>query len=106
MPTIKSDSSGSGQMPLMSTSIDLIRYNYQAHPAKRNVPLELHSGKIFELVLEHLFTEYDKPMRDGSLENDILVHENAHGLTNRMTGGGTAACLQTTEARGLGEGKI
>ncbi|KAF7761342.1 hypothetical protein Agabi119p4_9334 [Agaricus bisporus var. burnettii] len=45
-----------------------------------------------------------QPMRDGSLENDILVHENAHGLTNRMTGGGTAACLQTTEARGLGEG--
>ncbi|KAG8688482.1 hypothetical protein FRC11_005376 [Ceratobasidium sp. 423] len=27
-----------------------------------------------------------------------------HGLTNRLTGGGTGACLQTQEARGLGEG--
>ncbi len=30
------------------------------------------------------------PERDGSLENDVIVHENAHGITNRMTGGGTA----------------
>ena len=30
------------------------------------------------------------PERDGSLENDIVVHENTHGITNRMTGGGTA----------------
>jgi len=43
-------------------------------------------------------------MRDGALENDIVVHENTHGMTNRMTGGGTAACLQTIEACGLGEG--
>jgi extracellular elastinolytic metalloproteinase len=43
-------------------------------------------------------------MRDGALENDIVVHENTHGMSNRMTGGGTAACLQTTEAAGLGEG--
>lgn len=44
-------------------------------------------------------------MRDGALENDIVVHENTHGMTNRMTGGGTAACLQTTESGGLGEGE-
>ncbi|KAJ3512217.1 hypothetical protein NLJ89_g3646 [Agrocybe chaxingu] len=44
------------------------------------------------------------PQRDGSLENDILVHEMTHGITNRLTGGGTARCLQTTESRGLGEG--
>lgn len=43
-------------------------------------------------------------MRDGALENDIVVHENTHGMTNRMTGGGTAACLQSIEALGLGEG--
>ncbi|KAJ7787664.1 Fungalysin metallopeptidase-domain-containing protein [Mycena olivaceomarginata] len=29
---------------------------------------------------------------------------HADGLTNRMTGGGTGACLQTTEAGGMGEG--
>ena len=27
-----------------------------------------------------------------------------HGVTNRMTGGGTGRCLQTTEAGGMGEG--
>ncbi|KAH9481998.1 Extracellular metalloproteinase MEP [Psilocybe cubensis] len=47
---------------------------------------------------------YTTPNRDGSLENDIIVHEMTHGITNRMTGGGTGSCLQTTEAGGLGEG--
>ncbi|KAF8749252.1 Fungalysin metallopeptidase (M36) [Rhizoctonia solani] len=31
-------------------------------------------------------------------------HEYGHGISNRLTGGGTATCLQTTESRGLGEG--
>jgi len=44
------------------------------------------------------------PQRDGALENDIVVHEYTHGITNRMTGGGTGRCLQTTEAGGMGEG--
>lgn len=43
-------------------------------------------------------------MRDGALENDIVAHENTHGTTNRMTGGGTGRCLQTNEAGGMGEG--
>ncbi|KAK7457928.1 hypothetical protein VKT23_010275 [Stygiomarasmius scandens] len=42
--------------------------------------------------------------RDGAVENDIITHEMTHGLTNRMTGGGTGRCLQTTEAGGMGEG--
>ena len=44
------------------------------------------------------------PQRDGALENDIVLHEYTHGLTNRLTGGGTAACLQTQESGGMGEG--
>ncbi|KAG8692582.1 hypothetical protein FRC08_009678, partial [Ceratobasidium sp. 394] len=44
------------------------------------------------------------PNRDGALENDIVVHEMTHGISNRLTGGGTGACLQTTEAGGMGEG--
>lgn len=47
---------------------------------------------------------YTTPNRDGALENDIVVHEMTHGITNRMTGGGTGSCLQTTEAGGMGEG--
>ncbi|KAG5653645.1 hypothetical protein H0H81_011747 [Sphagnurus paluster] len=42
--------------------------------------------------------------RDGALENDIIVHEMTHGITNRMTGGGTGRCLQSVEAGGMGEG--
>ena len=45
-----------------------------------------------------------QPNRDGSLNNDIIVHEMTHGITNRLTGGGTARCLQSTESRGMGEG--
>ncbi|CUA78560.1 hypothetical protein RSOLAG22IIIB_13227 [Rhizoctonia solani] len=44
------------------------------------------------------------PKRDGALENDIVVHEFTHGVSNRLTGGGTGECLQTTEAGGMGEG--
>ncbi|KAK0429629.1 hypothetical protein EV421DRAFT_1893813 [Armillaria borealis] len=43
------------------------------------------------------------PNRDGALQNDIIVHEFTHGITNRLTGGGTGRCLQTTEAGGMGE---
>ncbi|PFH46758.1 hypothetical protein AMATHDRAFT_88134 [Amanita thiersii Skay4041] len=44
------------------------------------------------------------PMRDGALENDIVTHENTHGLTSRLTGGGTADCLFALESLGLAEG--
>jgi extracellular elastinolytic metalloproteinase len=43
-------------------------------------------------------------MRDGALSNDIVVHEMTHGITNRMTGGGTGRRLQIFESKGLGEG--
>ncbi|KAK6980981.1 extracellular metallo proteinase mep [Favolaschia claudopus] len=46
--------------------------------------------------------DFTNPMRDGALENDIVTHENTHGITNRMTGGGTGRCLQTLEAGGMG----
>ena len=41
------------------------------------------------------------PNRDGDLSNDVVAHEQTHGTTNRMTGGGTGRCLQTTEAGGM-----
>ena len=36
-----------------------------------------------------------QPGWDGALENSIIVYENTHGTTNRMTRGGTGRCLQT-----------
>lgn len=44
------------------------------------------------------------PDRDGAMENDIVAHENTHGTSNRLTGGGTGRCLQTLESGGMGEG--
>ena len=47
-------------------------------------------------------SDLTRPERDGALENDIVAHVNTHGLTNRMTGGGTSRCVQSLEAAGMG----
>ncbi|KAJ2799460.1 hypothetical protein H4R21_003538 [Coemansia helicoidea] len=45
------------------------------------------------------------PWRDGALEQDIVVHEYTHGISNRLTGGPASAdCLSSGEASGMGEG--
>ncbi|CAE6519195.1 unnamed protein product, partial [Rhizoctonia solani] len=62
-------------------------------------PADGQSGQM------RMFTwTYTTPNRDGALENDIVIHEYGHGVSNRLTGGGTGRCLQTTEAGGMGEG--
>ncbi|KAF8159318.1 Fungalysin metallopeptidase-domain-containing protein [Crassisporium funariophilum] len=55
-------------------------------------------------VMRMFLFDQSTPWRDGALENDIVTHENTHGITNRLTGGGTGRCLQSVEAAGLGEG--
>ena len=42
------------------------------------------------------------PDRDGSLDADIVIHELAHGLSNRLHG--NASGLSSNMARGMGEG--
>ncbi|WWC86773.1 uncharacterized protein L201_001652 [Kwoniella dendrophila CBS 6074] len=45
------------------------------------------------------------PYRDGDLEQGIVVHEYAHGLSTRLTGGpANSGCLGWGEAGGMGEG--
>ncbi|KAL1925838.1 uncharacterized protein VTP21DRAFT_721 [Calcarisporiella thermophila] len=45
------------------------------------------------------------PYRDGDLEAGIIIHEYAHGISNRLTGGpGNSGCLPYGEAGGMGEG--
>ncbi|KAF7348992.1 Extracellular metalloproteinase [Mycena venus] len=55
-------------------------------------------------IMRMYLWDFTSPHRDGAFENDIVVHENTHGISNRLTGGGTAVCFQTTEAGGMGEG--
>ncbi|KAF8886730.1 metalloprotease [Infundibulicybe gibba] len=51
----------------------------------------------------HLWT--GKPvLRDAVMDNTVLIHEFTHGITRRLTGGGSTRCLETIEARGLSEG--
>ncbi|RKP26407.1 Fungalysin metallopeptidase-domain-containing protein, partial [Syncephalis pseudoplumigaleata] len=46
-----------------------------------------------------------KPKRDGDFENDIIVHEYTHGISNRLTGGpSNVRCLDDYESGGMGEG--
>lgn len=48
---------------------------------------------------------WDTPMLDGDLDNGIIIHEYAHGLSNRLTGGpANSNCLGSGEAGGMGEG--
>ncbi|KAI1318743.1 Fungalysin/Thermolysin Extracellular metalloproteinase 5 [Mortierella claussenii] len=43
--------------------------------------------------------------RDGDLENGIIIHEYAHGISTRLTGGpANSGCLGWGEAGGMGEG--
>lgn len=48
------------------------------------------SGRMRMFLWDHT-----NPRRDGALENDIVVHENTHGITNRLTGGGTGRYAQS-----------
>jgi len=41
-------------------------------------------------------------IRDGDLENGIIIHEYAHGISNRLTGGPTVNCLSGNEQAGEG----
>ncbi len=43
------------------------------------------------------------PGRDGDLDNGVIVHEYAHGISNRLTGGpAQAGCLSNAEQAGEG----
>ncbi len=39
---------------------------------------------------------------DGDLDNGVIAHEYGHGISNRLTGGGVATCLQNAEQAGEG----
>jgi extracellular elastinolytic metalloproteinase len=52
----------------------------------------------------YVWTETE-PRRDGDLESGIIVHEYAHGISTRLTGGpANSGCLPWSESGGMGEG--
>lgn len=45
------------------------------------------------------------PYRDSSFDNGVIIHEYAHGLSNRLTGGpSNSNALSATQSKGMGEG--
>src|SRR5439155_8919861 len=52
----------------------------------------------------YIFTS-TTPNRDGDLDNQIVVHEFGHGVSNRLTGGpANANALDALQSGGMGEG--
>jgi extracellular elastinolytic metalloproteinase len=46
-----------------------------------------------------------RPMLDGDLDNGIIIHEYAHGISNRLAGGpANSNCMSGGQAGGMGEG--
>ncbi|KAH6594484.1 hypothetical protein BASA61_004003 [Batrachochytrium salamandrivorans] len=52
----------------------------------------------------HIFTATD-PNRDPALDSTVIIHELAHGVSSRLTGGArTKGCMTETASKGLSEG--
>ncbi|KAH6573490.1 hypothetical protein BASA60_005999 [Batrachochytrium salamandrivorans] len=52
----------------------------------------------------HIFTATE-PNRDPALDNNAMIHELGHGLSDRLTGGArTKMCMGEIESEGLSEG--
>jgi extracellular elastinolytic metalloproteinase len=42
--------------------------------------------------------------QDGDFDGSVVYHEYAHGLSNRLVGGGSTSCLRGLQSGGMGEG--
>jgi hypothetical protein len=42
--------------------------------------------------------------QDGDYDPTVIYHENTHGLSNRLVGGGSTGCLGGIQSAGMGEG--
>jgi hypothetical protein len=51
-----------------------------------------------------LFTINGGAQEDGDFDPGVIYHEYAHGLSNRLVGGGSGGCLSGIQSGGMGEG--
>ena len=54
-------------------------------------------------TMQMYFFDGPTPNRDGCLDQEVIVHEYTHGLSNRLVGSGQTPLLNR-QARGMGEG--
>ncbi|TPX47668.1 hypothetical protein CcCBS67573_g10236 [Chytriomyces confervae] len=78
---------------------------YNTDTSSRNnanflTPADGTSGRMRMYVFD-----VTNPTRDGAYDNGIVYHEMGHGLSNRLTGGGSNPnCLSSSQSGGMGEG--
>ncbi|KAJ3244413.1 Fungalysin/Thermolysin Extracellular metalloproteinase 5 [Chytriomyces hyalinus] len=79
------------------------RYNTDSNSrnnANFLTPADGTSGRMRMYVFD-----VTNPTRDGAYDNGIVYHEMGHGLSNRLTGGGSNPnCLSSSQSGGMGEG--
>jgi hypothetical protein len=51
-----------------------------------------------------IFTSNGGATEDGDFDPSVIYHENTHGLSNRLVGGGSGSCLGGLQSGGMGEG--
>ena len=51
-----------------------------------------------------VFTSNGGATEDGDFDPSVIYHENTHGLSNRLVGGGSTSCLRGLQSGGMGEG--
>jgi extracellular elastinolytic metalloproteinase len=51
-----------------------------------------------------LFTFNGGAQEDGDFDGGVIYHENSHGISNRLVGGGSTACLGGIQSGSMGEG--
>ncbi|KAI8608809.1 Fungalysin metallopeptidase-domain-containing protein, partial [Chytriomyces sp. MP71] len=86
---------------VLATSQD----EFNTNPQSRNnanflTPPDGQSGRMRMYIFDST-----RPGKDGAFDNSIVYHEMAHGLSNRLTGGGSNPnCLPNNFSGGMGEG--
>ncbi|KAJ3233687.1 Fungalysin/Thermolysin Extracellular metalloproteinase 5 [Chytriomyces hyalinus] len=79
--------------------------DYNTDSSSRNnanfmTPADGTSGRMRMYVFD-----VTTPTRDGAYDNGVVYHEMGHGLSNRLTGGGSNPnCLSSSQSGGMGEG--
>lgn len=97
---------GSGGDPVLAdaqdsadTLFDAIPGNDVANNANFNTPSDGNSGRVQMYLWNN-----PAPLRDGDLDQDIVVHEFLHGVSTRLVGGRLdVSCLFSAQSGAMGE---
>ncbi|KAH9245674.1 hypothetical protein BASA81_016810 [Batrachochytrium salamandrivorans] len=83
---------------------DPVIINLQSSKEKNHVSFDTPPDGQPGVLNLHISTTTN-PNRDSALDNTVMIHELAHGLSSRLTGGAqTKMCMSKIESRGLSEG--